>query len=433
MNSNLLMETNNSGPASGVASRIRSRFLGSKAADQCVNSDFRVILYSHDTMGIGHMRRNLLIASQLKKDFPRSSLLVIAGAKEAFSFAREAGIDCLTLPSYEKRPNGTYGSRSLQISALDVISIRTQTILAVVQSFQPDLLIVDKVPSGAGGELLPSLDWLSTNSDCHCVLGLREILDTAPKVKEDWRHSQTFDVIRRHFESVWIYGDPKVYNAVSEYSFPPDVEARVRFTGYLNTRSRLSDEGEQSTDHGPPFVLCTLGGGQDGRALPVNFVEAIRATKLPSLLLTGPHMPADVRRHIEGLAANISELRVIKFVEEGDLLVKNASRVVSMGGYNTLCAILTYRKPALIVPRVAPRQEQLIRARRLAELGCVDTLHPDEASSSAIAEWLMAPVDAKRRAAEAIDMNGLSCISQSVREKFPHIQAEFNGSHVHAK
>jgi predicted glycosyltransferase len=45
-----------------------------------------------------------------------------------------------------------------------------------------------------------------------------------------------------------------------------------------------------------------------------------------------------------------------------------------MGGYNTFCEILSFDKPALIVPRTLPRMEQFIRARRAAELGLVSVL-----------------------------------------------------------
>jgi predicted glycosyltransferase len=48
-----------------------------------------------------------------------------------------------------------------------------------------------------------------------------------------------------------------------------------------------------------------------------------------------------------------------------------------MGGYNTFCEILSFDKPALIIPRTAPRLEQHIRAARAAELGLVAML-PEE-------------------------------------------------------
>ena len=45
-----------------------------------------------------------------------------------------------------------------------------------------------------------------------------------------------------------------------------------------------------------------------------------------------------------------------------------------MGGYNTFCEILSFDKPALIVPRTRPRLEQFIRASRSQEFGLVKML-----------------------------------------------------------
>ena len=49
-----------------------------------------------------------------------------------------------------------------------------------------------------------------------------------------------------------------------------------------------------------------------------------------------------------------------------------------MGGYNTFCEILSFDKPAIMIPRFEPRTEQLIRARRAAELGLVKMLEPED-------------------------------------------------------
>ena len=53
-------------------------------------------------------------------------------------------------------------------------------------------------------------------------------------------------------------------------------------------------------------------------------------------------------------------------------LMAAADLVVSMGGYNTICEILTQQTPALIIPQETPRKEQLIRARRLKGKGLLD-------------------------------------------------------------
>ena len=373
-------------------------------------------------MGIGHMRRNRLIASEIKRQFPNASVLTIAGAKEANAFTQTPGIDCLTLPSYQKRADGTYGSRSLGVPAAEVLNIRSQTILAAIRGYRPDLFIVDKIPAGAGGELLPALEWLSQHSDCRCVLGLRDILDTPDEVIVDWQQSYSFEIIRQYFQSIWIYGDKQVYDAVKEYQFPTDVAQRTTYTGYLNTQSRLLDLPPTIPSLDQPFVLCTVGGGQDGEALSLQFIDAMRATGRNSLLLTGPYMPAAAKRSIYAQAESVPGLQVVEFVKEGDCLIGAATHVVSMGGYNTLSAILSYRKPALIVPRVTPRKEQSIRADRLAELGHVQTIHPDDLSSSGIATWLDATNGSPVQPTNPVDLQGLNSICERIHDQFPAVK-----------
>jgi predicted glycosyltransferase len=88
-------------------------------------------------------------------------------------------------------------------------------------------------------------------------------------------------------------------------------------------------------------------------------------------------MDDGAKREIEHLARGL-RVRVMEFRPDMDRLVKWAGAVVSMGGYNTTVELLAARKSALIVPRVEPRVEQLIRAKRLADLGLVEMIHPND-------------------------------------------------------
>ena len=94
-------------------------------------------------------------------------------------------------------------------------------------------------------------------------------------------------------------------------------------------------------------------------------------------------MPAKKRRKLMRKAASIPFIEMIEFDNRMEELVAGATAVVAMGGYNTYCEILSFDKPGLIVPRVAPRQEQLIRARRAAELGLIEMFLPQEADDAA--------------------------------------------------
>ncbi len=373
----------------------------------------RVALYSHDTMGIGHMRRNLLIAQTLAGSPTTATVLLIAGAREANTFALPANVDCLTLPSLYKSIDGQYKSRSLNMALRDLLDLRSQTIATALRSFAPDVLIVDKEPRGAGGELGRALSGLRSRGRTRCVLGLRDVLDDPITVQREWLAAANDQAIRKYFDAIWVYGDRSVYDLVNEYCLSPEVRAKVTYTGYLDpcARLRLPDmDGEHtSADAGifkNPFVLCMVGGGQDGAQL----AEAFAASELPKgrsgVIVTGPYMPAEARQRLSRCAAANHDLHVLEFVAEPCRIHRRAERVVAMGGYNTVSEVLAFEKPALIVPRVKPRQEQFIRATRLHELGLLDVMHPDEVSPSALSQWLSSEPTSSGHARHSINLNG---------------------------
>jgi predicted glycosyltransferase len=384
----------------------------------------RVALYSHDTMGLGHMRRNLLIAQALAQSPLQPNILMIAGAYEAKAFAIPRGVDCLSLPALRKEPDGGYQSRSLDLPLDEVVAVRAAAIRAALQAFSPDVLIVDNVPRGAIRELDPALQHLRDRGATRCVLGLRDVLDEPEAVRREWSQGTNEDAIRDYYDAVWIYGDRAVFDPVREYRLSDHVADKVRYTGYFDRRARFEGAASEATysalaDFGLPpgrLILCMAGGGQDGARLTEALSQADLPPETNGVILTGPYMPAEVRRTLRDRAARNPRLKVLEFVPEPRLLVGCADRAIAMGGYNTVSEILSFGKSALIVPRVSPRREQLIRAERLRNLGLVDVLHPEKLTSSALSEWL---ADDNRRvplAREMIDFNGLSRLPALLEE-----------------
>jgi predicted glycosyltransferase len=371
-------------------------------------------------MGLGHTRRNLLIAERLASRPCRASVLVITGSRASTAYRARRGIDYLTLPGLHKRPDGVYETRSLGVDFERLIQLRAASIRSALEAFAPDVLIVDKLPRGAFRELDPSLSALAGRT--RFVLGLRDVLDDPETVRREWERDATAEAIDVHYDAVWIYGDPTVYDLVGECALSSSVAAKVRYTGYLNARARLHRDAARSAEivrrldlPAGPTVLCQLGGGQDGLDLALTFADAELPPATNAVLLTGPFMPAKALRQVRSHAARDKRKRVVEFVTAPGAFLCNADRVVSMGGYNSICEILSLGKRALIVPRVRPRREQMIRAERLCALGLVDVLHPDRLAVDAMAEWLHRdPPPAP--AAATIDFGGLRRLSDLLRE-----------------
>lgn len=269
----------------------------------------RIVLYSHDTMGIGHARRNLLLAQTLSGPPLFASVLCIGGMQEARRFPRPDRVDCVTLPALHKRINGGYRSRNLPVPIRELIALRAHTIHAAVRAFDPDVFVVDKVARGALGELDLTLEHLRHRGRTRCVLGLRDVLDEPGIVRREWRRDGTAQTIRDFYDALWIYGDPAVYDAVHEYGFSDRIAARARFTGYLDQCVRLRlDVGREDGAAGRlpappgPLALCLTGGGQDGERLAEAFALAPLPAEMHGVVVAGPMMPYAARERLHRLA-----------------------------------------------------------------------------------------------------------------------------------
>ena len=73
----------------------------------------RIAFYSHDTMGLGHIRRNMLLAQSVLQSYPDMEVLLLSGVRESGAFKLPTGADSVTLPTYFKTPQGQYVPRSL--------------------------------------------------------------------------------------------------------------------------------------------------------------------------------------------------------------------------------------------------------------------------------------------------------------------------------
>src|SRR5260370_38710115 len=229
----------------------------------------RIALYSPGIVGLGHMRRNLLIGQTLAVSTPGAVVLMIAEAWHPAAFAMPSGMDCLPLPPLRKDADGQCQPRYLGVSLPELTALRANVIRASLTSFEPDVLIVDFLPRGRLGELEPALEHIRARGRTRFVLGLRDVLEDPL-----WFHDANEGLIRDCYDSVWIYGDPGVYDLIREYGFSPEVAAKMSHTGYLDQRRRLDcadPECASMLDRLglPPgrLVLCLVWGGWVGAAL----------------------------------------------------------------------------------------------------------------------------------------------------------------------
>jgi predicted glycosyltransferase len=338
----------------------------------------KILMYSHDSYGLGHLRRTLALAEAFVKRDPGASVLILTGSTVSGMFQMSRGIDIVKLPSAVKVDNGVYRPSRMPITFEDLRNIRSDLIQSAAASFGPDAFIVDKSPLGMKREVVRTLEYLrEAQPSTLLVLGLRDVMDDPERVRRHWQDTRITEAIEKFYDLILIYGPRDIYDPLPEYGLPPVILSRSHYVGYVGRSPTLADTSDMQIE--PGYVLVTAGGGGDGFHLIRNYLESLRGTEphFRSIVVTGPLMDEEARREIDRLAHG-PRVGVLDFRADMERLIQRARAVVAMGGYNTTIELLAARKPALIVPRVEPRLEQLIRAKRLASLGLVEMIHPHD-------------------------------------------------------
>ncbi len=342
----------------------------------------RVLLYSHDTFGLGHLRRSRTIAGALTAANDQLSALILTGSPVAGRFTFPERVDHIRLPGVTKMTDGSYVSEALGLDIDETTALRAGLIRTAVEKFEPDLVIVDKEPTGFRGELLETLEWLQANTHTKVVLGLRDVLDESTALADEWERKDAVTAMARFYSEIWVYGLRSIYNPLQGVDYPPAVDDRMHWTGYL----RRDSAGQEPRDE-EPYILITPGGGGDGEMLVDQVLKAYETdpTLTPRAhIIYGPFLAGQTRVDFESRVAALNgRVVTLGFESRMESLMAGAIGVIAMGGYNTFCEILSFDKPAIIVPRKKPRLEQYIRASRAEELKLVRMLDPDRDGTSA--------------------------------------------------
>ena len=327
----------------------------------------RIMLYSHDTFGLGHLRRSRALAEAITRADPAASALILTGSPIAgrFTFARR--VDHVRLPGVTKLRDGSYVSQSMDMSIDETTEMRAGLIKSAAKQYKPDILIVDKEPTGFRGELLPTLEQLSARGRTRMVLGLRDVLDEPEVLAAEWARKGAVAATETFYDEIWIYGLRSIYDPTEGLPLSPEARGRMHWTGYL--RRELNAPAPAP---GRPYILVTPGGGGDGQAM-VNLVLAAYETdpelEPHAVLVYGPFLSGEIRAEFERRVAALNgRVTALGFDSQIEALFAGAQGVVCMGGYNTFCEVLSFDKRAVIVPRTVPRLEQYIRASRAEAL-----------------------------------------------------------------
>ena len=342
------------------------------------------------------MQRTGSIAWEIYRLREEASILTFSDSQLGQFFPISPHHDYIKLPSIAKESPGKWKATHLSMSFPEILHLRKQLISHVLLNYAPDILLVDHMPHGAMGELLPALEAIK-HSRIHpqVVLGLRDILDSPDVTIERWKVEGAYDVIERYYARILVFGMQDVYDVAEQYQIPDSERKKIFYCGYVTNlatavnapKLRARYLANQASD--VPLIVVMAGGGADAYPMMKILFDALPKIleNQPCVLavVTGPFMPIDLIADLTGRSIGLP-IHMMESVNDSLSHIAAADLVISMAGYNTTVEILRMKKPAILIPRAGPSLEQRTRASLFAARHWVDMIDPDDLTPETLAE-----------------------------------------------
>lgn len=345
----------------------------------------RVLLYSHDGTGLGHLRIVLGITNDLAARRPDASFLLLTGSLQATSADLPPNVDYVKLPAMPKRH--LYAGLPLAdvppTEHRHIIFVRNAIARATIEAYRPHLVVIDHAPAGLFRELAEPLAWLRQAPERPKVaLLMRDITFGPGQTRTLWRNERVYDLLEDVYDRILVYGSREVFDPIREYGLSASVADKTVFCGYLAPPKPTEsvDEVRARLEVGDrPLVALSVGGGGDGAPLLRAYLTGLRQGLGPdvaSFVVTGPLLPEEDQIEIDRLATDLPHLHRVPFTPDWLNILHAADAVVCMGGYNAMVEAVHAGHRAVIVPRLPGAEEQVIRADRFARRGLVTVVPP---------------------------------------------------------
>lgn len=390
------------------------------AADADALPGRRVLFYSHDGTGLGHLRITLGVAHAYSRLRPDDSLLLLTGSLHTGAFDLPANLDYVKLPAMPKRDlyaslpptEGYTGAHN------STIRFRAALAQATVQAFDPDLIVVDHAPAGLFRELAPTFDWLRRQDRRPAfALLMRDITFGPEQTRQIWTNEGIYPLLDDWYDRLLIYGDQHVFDPIAAYAMSEAAAARTRFCGYLAPvpPRRAPETVREELGAGDlPLIVVSTGGGADGGPLLRAYLEGLGergGAPVCSYVVCGPLLPEAERSEIAALATEFGSVRIVDFDPDIVAAVAAADVVVSMGGYNSLVESVFFGKRPVVVPRLPGPEEQLLRAEGFARLGLASMVRPEHLESAVLWEAIETEMNRDPLVASGLSFDGAERIA----------------------
>ena len=379
----------------------------------------RVLIYSQDTLEAGDLRCMRSLARRLLQASGRVELRVISGAPALNGVAdwqAWEGISNITLPGLRQARSTLSSTAHPMLTLGAALQLRKQLIRNAIVDFAPDLILVDRMPCGRYDELGKVLAALkSAQAGVKCVLLLRDVIGSPKRTAQQWRDRGYFDAMSEHYDKVLVLGEQEVFDLRREYAMPEPAAAKLAYCGYAAAPPGRSERTRVRRALGvpgnEPLVLVVGGEAKDGEVLIRAYLQGLQlmpAEERPrSHVVCGAAMSEPERLALACAAHAMPQVSIQQLSRDVMSLMSAASVVVTNGGYQTTCELLTLRRRAVVVPSTAQADEQTLRAERLAGHGLLRLIRPAELQAQRLMSAVLAELVV---AVEEMDV----CIPQRV-------------------
>ncbi len=344
----------------------------------------RILVYTHNSIGLGHAFRTLAAITGIKKWRPDIDFLVISGTSIQQIFFKE-GIEVIKLPSIKldiDHQDSPMHSRYLSGFDLETIfDFRQSIIMKTFDFFQPDALIIEHNMTGQMSELIPLLmkKWMRKGGPVDFALAhiCRGIMKWIPLLQipyQNPRHRSESINIGELYDFMYVLEDREVIDINKEFlGNDPDLEKKIRYLGKITNKvyGELPSREETFERFGlmdRKIILISLGRNNKVGALAKSLLEALEITGLRAshqiVIVLDPYLDPELNLSIKDHPLS-KGVRFTSFLPDLVDLIHHSELVISRAGYNIVNEILLTGTKAILVPESHGGGEQEKRARSI--------------------------------------------------------------------
>lgn len=362
----------------------------------------RVLFYVQHLLGIGHLSRTSQICAAMVKE--GLDVKMVMGGTPVCGFPDETvNVHCLPVLKAGSFNFSDVTDETGKSVDRDYLDARRDELLALFESFRPDVLVIEAYPFGRRlmrFELLPLLE-RAANAEWQPVI-VGSVRDIVQEKKKPERLCETVEILNKYFDVLMVHADPEFVKFGDSFEKADEIADLITYTGIV-----AAPVGPLSA---PAFdVVVSAGGGAAGEVIMTNAIKAVPMTNLANaswLFLTGPNLSESVLRKLQvEQSANIT----IDTHRQDFRAVLAAARLsVSQAGYNTVADIMMAKCRSVLVPFASGGEtEQTKRAEILAKQGLAEMVYEEEVSPQILARAINSALLPQTRPDEnPLDLDG---------------------------